>query len=251
MNPVNVITISREYGSRGTAVATALAEGLEWRYVDDDLVFLVAHRAGINDQKVRAYDQEGFTRLRAFAQDCVAMLESITPTVIRPTAGPLDAPGLRVQPRRLYSARYFHLAQQMIRALAAHGHVVIMGRGAQLVLRDVPGTLHVRIVAPFEARVRRVANNERMDARDAARRIRRRDESVARYLRHFYGVDWNDPLLCHLILNTGLLNDTEAVRLILTAASGVNDGVAARDTSDSKRATRPAAERVGTLERPS
>ncbi|OGT25846.1 MAG: hypothetical protein A2Z17_01000 [Gammaproteobacteria bacterium RBG_16_66_13] len=241
---MNAITISREYGSRGTAIGAAVAERLGWRYVDDDLVFLVAHRAGIDDRTVRGYDQEGFSRLGAFASDCVAMLESLAPPFVGVTVGTPDAPELPVQMERFYSARYLHLVQQMIRALAAHGRVVIMGRGTP------PRTLHVRTVSPREVRIRRVAKDEALDERQAAKRIRRRDEAVARYLRHYYRVDWDDPLLYHLMLNTGFLGEAEATRLILSVASAADNGVPAGDSGDPKGETRPAVERAGAQERP-
>jgi cytidylate kinase len=215
---MTVITISREHGSRGAAIGARVAETLGWRYVDDDLVFLVAHRAGVGDQHVRAYDQEGFSRLRVLAHDCAAMLESLGPPPLGQTTGMPDEMQLPVNLERFYSARYLHLLQEMIRALAALGRVVIMGRGAQVVLRGAPRTLHVRTVAPLEVRIRRVAQDEGIGEREAARRIRRRDRAVARYLKHFYRVDWNDPLLYHLTLNTAALREDEAVRLILSAA---------------------------------
>jgi cytidylate kinase len=218
-----VITISREYGSRGAAIGAQVAERLGWRYVDDDLIFLVAHRAGIGDHQVRAYDQEGFSRLRVLAHDCVAMLESLSPPLVGQTTGMPDEMQLPVELKRFYSGRYLHLVEQMIRALAARGRVVIMGRGAQVLLRDTPGSLHVRTVAPLAVRVRRVAREESLDEREAARRIRRRDGAAARYLRHFHRVDWNDPLLYHLTLNTGALCEKDVVRLILQAAPGEED----------------------------
>jgi cytidylate kinase len=217
------ITISRQYGSRGAAIGAQVAERLGWRYVDDDLIFLVAHRAGIGDQHVRAYDQEGFSRLRVLAHDCVAMLEPMGPPLLGQTTGTPDAMQLPVELKRFYSGRYLHLVEQMIRALAARGRVVIMGRGAQVVLKDAPRTLHVRTVAPLPARIRRVIQEERLNEREAARRIRQRDRAVARYLRHFYGVDWADPLLYHLTLNTGALTEQEAVRLVLSAAPTEGD----------------------------
>jgi len=218
-----VITISRQYGSRGAAIGAQVAERLGWRYVDDDLIFLVAHRAGIGDQDIRPYDQEAFSRLRVLVHDCVAMLEPLSPPLLGEVAGMPDEVQLPVELRRFYSARYLHLVQQMIRALAARGRVVIMGRGAQVVLRDFPRSLHVRTVAPLEVRVRRVAREEGVDERGAARRIRRRDGAVARYLRHFHRVDWDDPFLYHLTLNTGGLTEKEAVQLILHAAPVEDD----------------------------
>jgi cytidylate kinase len=98
-----------------------------------------------------------------------------------------------------------------------------MGRGAQVVLRDVPRVFHVRTVAPLPVRIGRVARDEGADEREAARRIRHRDRSAARYLRHFYRVDWGDPLLYHLVVNTATLTEAEAVRLILHAAPREDD----------------------------
>jgi len=180
----------------------------------------------------------------------VAMLESLAPPFVGVTVGTPDAPELPVQMERFYSARYLHLVQQMIRALAAHGRVVIMGRGAQVVLRDAPRTLHIRTVSPREVRIRRVAKDEAIDERQAAKRIRRRDEAVARYLRHYYRVDWDDPLLYHLTLNTGFLGEAEATRLILSVASAADNGVPVGDSGDPRGETRPAVEPAGAQERP-
>jgi cytidylate kinase len=215
-----VITISRQHGSRGAAIGAQVAERLGWRYVDDDLIFLVAQRAGLGDEVVRPYDQEGFSRLRAFVCDCLDALESLGPPPFGETVGAPNQIKLPVDWTRFFSARYLDLAKQMIRALAARGRVVIMGRGAQVVLRDAPQALHIRVVAPLPMRIRRVAQGEGVSDREAARRIRRRDRAVARYLRHFHGVDWTDPLLYHLTLNMGALAEEEAVRLILQAAPG-------------------------------
>lgn len=213
-----VITIAREYGSLGAAIGARVAERLGWRHVDDDLILLVAHRARIADLAVRPYDQEDFSRRRAFVHDCLAMLESPTPPLLGQTAGTPDDVQVPVEPGNFYSQRYLHLVQEMIRALAARGRVVIMGRGAQVVLRDAPRVLHVRTVAPVQVRIRRVAQAEGIPEREAARRIRRRDRAVARYLRHFYGVDWRDPLLYHVTLNTAVLTKEAAIRLVVQAA---------------------------------
>jgi hypothetical protein len=93
-----------------------------------------------------------------------------------------------------------------------------MDRGAQVLLHGLPWILHVRTVAPLAVRVGRVAEDEALDSGDAAWRIRRGDRAVARYLRHFYGVDWEDPLLYHLTLNAGALTEEAAARLVLQAA---------------------------------
>jgi cytidylate kinase len=90
-----------------------------------------------------------------------------------------------------------------------------MDRGAQVLLQGLPRILHVRTVPLLAVRGGRVAEDEAPDSGEAARCIRRRDRAVARYLRYIYRVDWEDPFLYHLILNTGALTEDEAARLVL------------------------------------
>ena len=51
-------------------------------------------------------------------------------------------------------------------------------------------------------------------AQDAAIK---RDRAAADYLKRFYDIDWSDPLLYDLVINTGKLNTDAAVQLILEA----------------------------------
>jgi hypothetical protein len=219
-----VITISREYGSRGAAIGARVAEHLGYRYVDDDLIFLVAHRAGIGDQDVRPYDQEGFSRLRVLAHDCAAMLESLSPPLVGQTAGLSDGMQMPVELRRFYSGRYLHVVQQMIRALAARGRVVIMGRGAQVVLRHISRTLHVRTVASLPVRIERVARDEGVTS--ARRRVASGGGTGPPPAICGITTAWTGPTRSSIIstLNTASLAEKAAVRLILQAAPA-DDGL--------------------------
>ncbi|MCB0155947.1 MAG: hypothetical protein KDF65_14220 [Anaerolineae bacterium] len=46
-----------------------------------------------------------------------------------------------------------------------------------------------------------------------------RDQAGAAYLKRFYNLDWNDPLLYHLVLNTGKWDVESAAHLIVSAVS--------------------------------
>ncbi len=61
------------------------------------------------------------------------------------------------------------LVQNFIRATHGQGGAVILGRGGQVALRDMPDVLHVRVVAPLEIRIRRVQEQRRIDCRRGAR----------------------------------------------------------------------------------
>jgi hypothetical protein len=105
-----------------------------------------------------------------------------------------------------------------IRALARRGSVVVVGRGGQALLRDDPKALHVRVVARSDDRVRRVMEAESLTRDQALKLIADRDRALTQYLRRFHDVDWADPLLYHLTLNTSLVSTELAAELITTAA---------------------------------
>ncbi|NTU63534.1 MAG: cytidylate kinase-like family protein [Chloroflexi bacterium] len=102
---------------------------------------------------------------------------------------------------------------------AKRGNVVIVGRGGQAVLRNEPGVLHVRIEAPLDTRIHRVQLREGLTFEAAREVVAERDRAAADYLKRFYGVDWSDSLLYHLILNTGRWGIESASRLIVNAVS--------------------------------
>ena len=105
----------------------------------------------------------------------------------------------------------------VIRGLAQEGNVLIMGRGGQVVLRKHPSALHVQIVAPLAHRVQVVMASQGLSKREAQSRVRASDRARSDYLRRYYDVDWLDPTLYHLIINTGRIPISTAVELIIAA----------------------------------
>ena len=61
-----VITVSREYGSRGEEIAQQLAKELGCSYIDKEILADVAHTAGTTEGQVRQYDEKDAHGLRAF-----------------------------------------------------------------------------------------------------------------------------------------------------------------------------------------
>ncbi len=120
------------------------------------------------------------------------------------------------------------LARKAVEYACKLGDTVIVGRGGQVILRDEPNVLHVRVVAPLEDRILRVRGDPRapnqpferlIETRRAAHeKIAASDAISADYLKRLYGVDWDDPSFYHLILNTGLRTIEQAADLVIEAA---------------------------------
>jgi hypothetical protein len=99
-------------------------------------------------------------------------------------------------------------------ALAEHGNVILIGRGANLITRGLGHVVHVRLVAALETRVQRVHQLQGLDKQAALDFIRKEDSGRRRYFKTYFGRDMEDALLYDLVLNTDHLDAGEAARII-------------------------------------
>ena len=113
---------------------------------------------------------------------------------------------------------YLRLVQEVIRQFAQEGNAVIVGRGGQAILRAHPRALHVCIRAPRQDRVERCQRAGVGTYRACERMVDESDRRRSSYLRSFYGVDWLEPDLYDLILNTGKLTVHDATQTIVACA---------------------------------
>jgi CMP/dCMP kinase len=197
---MRAITISREYGSGGGEIAARLAKRLQWRLVDHEVVVRVAQKLHVSEEEAEDHDE----RVENLASRILKSLRVVHPTM--PVA--IEMP-LTMDSRAFHEAR-----SQIIEGAVASGHVVIVGRGAQAHLAQRRDVLHVRIVAPLEARIAYVMSREGLDRARAQARILRKDQERARYLETFYHRSPGDPHLYDLVLNTGILDLESAVDVI-------------------------------------
>jgi CMP/dCMP kinase len=107
--------------------------------------------------------------------------------------------------------KYQQTVRRVVESAADSGRAVIVGRASQVILARRRDVLHVRIVAPLQARV---ALRENLDEASARKRILLKDGDRSRYLQTGYHRDVNDPLLYDLVINTGVLSLDQAVDLI-------------------------------------
>jgi cytidylate kinase len=112
---------------------------------------------------------------------------------------------------------YLDHTESVIRRAAEHG-VVILGRGASIILRDHPRALHVHLDGPPERRIRQAIERGGVDAREAHRAQKQTDSARRHYLQHFYRADVRDPGLYHLCLDTTALPLGACADLICRAA---------------------------------
>ncbi len=197
-----IVTIAREHGSGGQEVARRIAEALAWRLVDRELIAEVARRAHVRPEDAAAYD------------------ERINPWVVRLAKGLWSgsADGFAAEPRgEVFDADLTaELTRRVVLEAAFDGTCVILGRGAQCILRDRADALHVFVYAPRGERLRRLAPRHGGE-QGAAIEMERVDRARAAYTQHYYGCDRSARELYDLMVSTrdGI---ESAVRTILCAA---------------------------------
>ena len=104
------------------------------------------------------------------------------------------------------SETIFHLGEQ--------GNVILIGRGANLVTRNLPHVFHVRLVASLESRMKHFQKSHGLTPEMALRQIQTEDRGRKRYLKKYFGQNLENPLLYHLVLNTDLMTFDKAARVI-------------------------------------
>ena len=206
-----VITISRQYGSGGSEIARLLCDQLGYRYFDKDLMAQLGAKLGLGPGQVVDLPEDKH------------QVQSLMERLFGAVPNPFGDPGEWALPAKLDAQQHLSLqtVQRLIRAAYEHDKVVLMGRGGQVVLRDAPDVLHVRVVAPIEMRIRRVQESAGVTVDAARRQVAQRDQASAEYVKRFYDVDSADPLLYHVVINTGKIAPAAAVDLIINALEGL------------------------------
>jgi cytidylate kinase len=101
-----------------------------------------------------------------------------------------------------------------MRQLAAGGHVVLVGRGANFATAGLPHGTHVRLIAPREHRARYLAGLYNISAAEAMVRNAKCDSARRSYVRATFGADVADPGAYDLVLNTAQFPLPRAAELI-------------------------------------
>jgi hypothetical protein len=199
--PIRVITVEREYASRGGEFAHHLAERLGWRLLDSELVCAAARAAGVSEEMAAKFDERldpwYYRYGKAFWHDSGY-----------PTAG------LPV----FDSERMLSLIKEEILAAAQQGNCVLVGRGAACALANHPGCFHVFVYATVKSKREWIAQALPKQAQNADQLLASFDKRRAAFIRQFYQQEWCARGLYHILLNSAMGMD-QMIAAVQGAAS--------------------------------
>ncbi len=202
---MSVITISRELGSEGDKIADVLCESLGYCRVGKDMLMQIAEEAGVNVEAIQAMEVGFVKRARLVSGEMTSLY--------RKQASAFEKRGV------LDDQTYAKVVRETMQDFARQGDALIVGRGGQMILRDFPGVLHVRLFAAEEIRAQRLAERDNISERAALRQIQQSDEQKRQYIRHmFKNADWRNSKYYHLIIDTGRIPPEAAAEMIKVAA---------------------------------
>ena len=201
-----VITITRQYASGGSDVARLVAGQLGWEVIDNQFVDEVARRAGLPPDEVAQREERAPGLLERLAR---------TLAVASPEMFIAAGPVRRVEQDEGTIVR---VTERVIAEAAAHGRVVLVGRGAQALLAQRPDALHVYVVAPKPWRLQLAVERLGVDPATVEKVVDDTDRRRDQYVKAYYGRTRQDVVNYDLVVNTGKLGIDGAAALIVAEA---------------------------------
>ena len=199
--PPLAITISRQTGSGAHCVADCLARQLQataspgspgWTVFDHNLIERVLEDHHLPTRLARFLPED---RISTWADTLDELLG------LHPSAWTM-----------------VERTGETIRRLANQGHVILIGRGAHVITRNLPNVFHVRLVGSLERRIAHLQETRGLSRQEALTLIRQEDRGRRRYLKKYFGQDHDDPVLYDMVVNTDALSYERTAHLIAEAA---------------------------------
>ena len=110
---------------------------------------------------------------------------------------------------------FWDVTREVIESIAAEQpNLVIIGRGANIILKDTPNSLHIGVSAPIEFRIPVVMEREQLNQEEAEKYIRQVDNARVHYFKKHFGTTHPNPHDYHAIINTGIMSMQNAAKMI-------------------------------------
>ena len=181
-----LITIGRQFGSGGKAVAEELGRRLGIPVYDDELITEAARKSGIAEEFFHKRDEK---RRALF----IGMKSGMDDEIL------------------------FGIQSDAIRELASKGSAIFVGRASDYVLRDMD-CVDVFISAPLEARIKRIMERQSLSASEAEDLIERKDRGRAEYYDFFTFSKWGVASNYDLCIDSSVLGISGTAELIIDFA---------------------------------
>jgi cytidylate kinase len=195
-----LITVEREYGCGGGAIAALLAHRLGWKLWDQLLTEEIAHLAHVDLSAVSRCDERMDSSLHRLAKAF--------------WRGSYER-GSGLGDQAFDTDRMVNMMEQIAPRIAKEGNAVVVGRGAPYFLREQPDAFHVFLYAPRAEKVRRIVEDgcPKSAAEDLVDSV---DRQRIAFVKHYFDADWPTRSLYHVMINTAVGNEAVLETILST-----------------------------------
>ena len=194
-----VITIGRECGSGGRLIGNRLAEKLNIKCYDKELLTLAAKKSGLCEEIFESHDEKPTSSfLYSLVMDSYSMGYS--------TSSFIDMP---------LNHKVFLAQFDTIKHLADTESCVIVGRCADYALADWNDCFSIFVHADLDWRINRIASKHGKTPKEAKDMITKTDKSRASYYNYYTNKKWGAARSYNLCIDSSKLGIDYAIEAII------------------------------------
>ncbi len=194
-----IITIGRQFGSGGREIGKILANLLNMKYYDRELILEASKASGL-------------------CPDCFDRADEKVPNrfLNALSLGWLSAAGSMPSSEGWSDEMIFKVQSDVIRNIAEKESAVVVGRCADYILRDNPYCVSVFLHASVDDCVQRIVKrNTGISQREARELAEKRNKVRSAYYNFYTDKTWGDGASYDLCINTSSLDAQAAAELIV------------------------------------
>jgi cytidylate kinase len=186
-----VITISRLPGCDTWGITKQISEDLEIDFFDREIVNEIAKNSDVNHRVVETVDEQDNSII-------------------------LDWLSVLTAERHLWPNEYLDQLTKIIGTIGAHGHAVILGRGASYILpKEI--CLRILVVAPLELRIKNVRETYRVSEKVATQNVMGTESERVAFIRRYFHANMLDPINYDLVFNMEMCERDMVLKMVKAA----------------------------------
>lgn len=199
-----IITIGRQIGSGGSAVAEMLAKEFGARLYDREILNLAARESGFSEELFKENDER-----KGFFKTALQF------------HFPLFARNSYYDNNEFTQDNLYLFQCEAIRKAAQESSCIFVGRTADYVLRDMDNVVNVFLTADLDKRIAEVAQRQGITAAEARKYITEGEGRRSSYYNYYTGKKWGYSESYDLCINAGQIGNEATVKIITDYVRGV------------------------------
>ncbi len=195
-----VITISRQFGAGGKTLGGMIAEKMNYDFLNDLVIKEIAKSARVSKDTVISIERTAGGTFSRFISSFLS--SNYIDRLTGEERGYID------------ENIYVDVLYEVVRKLAARDNVVLMGRGSQYILQDVPGVYHILLIASDKDRVQFLQRHYKLSDKNAKAAMLKGDRKRANLYQKLGKRNYDDARLYHMVINMHLVELETALNLV-------------------------------------